>query len=193
MASSGIGVSQVRRRQQSPEWHEASGADLARPRFAELAHHRDVDVRETLARREDCPMAVLATLAHDARAVVRVAVAANPAARPAILEHLAKDRDTAVAKAVARNRAAPATLRQELCGHRKGEVRRAALRAVAEHGQMNPTGDLTARTDVPAELRDATQPHEERAADKPMRRSEPRTYAPRPVVAARPRPGLARP
>ncbi|WP_084038474.1 hypothetical protein [Demequina sp. NBRC 110053] len=189
MASSGLGTSQVRRRQVSPEWHEASGAELPRPRFAQLAHHRDVDVREVLGRREDCPLAVLASLSHDARAAVRAAVGANPAANAAVLEHLASDRDSSVLRAVAHNRATPDAVRARLLDHRRAEVRRAAERAVAElAAERQDRGPSTAGGGLPAELHDRAldsaglRSGEASPADAPSRRTSPRAYAPRPAV-----------
>ena len=181
MASSGIGVGSARRREESPEWHEASGADLPRHRFAELAHHRDVEVREVLARRTDCPMAVLASLAHDARPAVRVAVAANGAANRAVLEHLASDRDLSVVKAVARNRATSPELRAQLATHRKPEIRRVVERFLAQEQAVAVGERDTAESALPPELRERG-----RAATEDVhaaRRKEPRTLAPRPTVA----------
>ncbi|WP_084105069.1 hypothetical protein [Demequina sp. NBRC 110056] len=211
LASSGLGTARVRQRQVSAEWHEASGADLARPRFAELAHHRDVDVREVLARRPDCPLAVLASLAHDARAAVRVAVAANPTANPSVLAQLGRDRDAAVLKAVARNRATPADTRARLATHRRPEVRRAAERATAELAAapvVQDSGEGLRGVTLPPELRDrAAATHaalghpaptdagsmhgapvpagpDGGATDRgaPTRRTSLRAYAPRPAV-----------
>ena len=183
MASSGIGVTSGQHRHESPERHEAAGANLARPRFAELAHHRDPGVREALARRADCPMAVLATLAHDARSQVRVAAAANPAANAAILEHLARDRDAGVVKAVARNVATPPALRILLTRHRKADVRHVAERVIAQ-GIDATAASAPLESALPHELRDrAGEPAPPaNAPSTPARRHVPRTYAPRPLV-----------
>lgn len=182
MASSGIGVSSGEQRHESPERHEAAGADLPRPRFAQLAQHRDPGVREALARRPDCPMAVLATLAHDARTPVRVAAAANAASNVAILEHLARDRDPAVLKAVARNVATPPALRAALARHRKADVRRVAEKAIAD-GAASDTGTVAPDAALPYELRDRALESGAALGDEgPSRRRVPQTLAPRPAV-----------
>lgn len=182
MASSGIGVSSAQQRHESPERHEAAGADLPRPRFAQLAHHRDPGVREALARRLDCPMAVLATLAHDARTSVRVAAAANPASNAAILEHLARDRDPGVLKAVARNVATPPALRAALARHRKADVRRVAERAMADDAASDP-GTVGPDAALPYELRDRALESGAMLGDAdPFPHRVPQTLAPRPAV-----------
>ncbi|GIG54806.1 hypothetical protein [Demequina activiva] len=188
MASSGIGVSTGEQRHESPERHEAAGADLPRSRFAELAHHRDAGVREALARRPDCPMAVLATLAHDARTPVRVAAAANAGANAAILEHLARDREVAVLKAVARNVSTPAHVRAALSRHRKADVRHVAQRVAAEIAQT-PAPTPADPSALPFELRDRAgeQPAKADEGSAPARRNAPHTYAPRPAVGRPPR------
>ncbi len=188
MAASGIGgVRDATTREGSAAWHEASGADLAGPRFLELAHHRDPAVREALARREDCPLGVLASLAHDARPAVRAAAASNGRARAAILDNLARDRDPGVLKAVARN---PATTRDtllKLCGHRRQEVRRVALRALAEPEAAPMTGDVSTG-DLPLELRDGPAPPLPTAPAGLGRHHAPAFYAPKPVVPSPPPP-----
>ncbi|MDN4480855.1 hypothetical protein [Demequina muriae] len=186
MAASGIGgVRDATSREGSPAWHEASGADLAGPRFLELAHHRDPAVREALARRPDCPMGVLASLAHDARPAVRAAAASNGRARAAILDNLARDRDPGVLKAVARNPATPRETLLRLCGHRRQEVRRVALRALTDP-ERPPVSEGVATGDVPLELRDGAEPRPPSARPGLSRHRAPTFYAPKPVVQSSP-------
>lgn len=183
MASSGMPLGGQVRRTRSSTWHEAAGADLARHRFAELAHDRDPDVREVLARRDDCPMAVLATLAHDARVDVRVAVAANTAANHAILEQLARDRDPAVLKAVARNSSTHEALREVLARHRKADVRHVAQRVRDQVAATGRSDAASAEATLPPELRERAATAGSPVSDDPGSRARPpATLAPRPEV-----------
>lgn len=190
LASSGIGVGHHETPHGgSAELHEASGANLAGTRFLELARHRDASVREALARREDCPMGVLASLAHDSRPAVRVAVASNRRANRAVLENLARDRDPAVIKAVARNSSTPLDTLRDLSAHRRQEVRRVADRSLSERTQT-PSVEASALGAVPAELREGRAAAGEATATAgPTRRNAPAVYAPRPVARPRPAPG----
>ncbi|WP_297082412.1 hypothetical protein [uncultured Demequina sp.] len=183
MAGSGLGSGASPGRRESPERHEASGADLLPARFAQLARHRDAEVREAIARRVDCPMAVLASLAHDSRASVRTAAASNRAANPAILEQLAGDRDRSVVKAVARNLSASTELRETLARHRWSDVRRVAGRTAAEVAQA-AAGSAQESAGLPSELRDrapraGTPATEAGSTVAPRRIPLPRTGRPR--------------
>ena len=184
MAASGIGLGQEGGRTPSPDWHEASGAELPRSRFLALAHHKDPTVREALARRPDCPMGVLASLAHDGRAAVRVAAASNTSANRAVLEHLALDRDTAVLKAVARNAATPGDVLDGLCAHRRDDVRRVAASARTEREAHARSGDAPGADAPGGDARPGTV-ESGNAPQRVERRRPPVVYAPRPSVADR--------
>lgn len=70
--------------------------------FAAFAASADPGIRATIARREDCPPAVLEGLAADEAAVVDVA--ANPSSPPALLLRLATSENARVRYQVASNR-----------------------------------------------------------------------------------------
>ncbi|WP_084077264.1 hypothetical protein [Demequina sp. NBRC 110057] len=192
MASSGLAFGSGRR-EESPELHLASGADLPRARVAELSKHRDVAVREAVARRLDCPFGVLAALAHDTRPLVRIAVASHPRAGRTVLEHLAGDRDPHVLKAVARNEHTPLDIVKGLEGHRREEVRHIARRMLAERAAAIVEG-TTVSADAPFARGGGAAPALHAAAavpavmpgeQGPERRHAPRTLAPRPSVGRR--------
>ena len=165
MATAGIAIGHDSApRHASPDWYEASDADTAMTRLQKLATCKDSEVRTVVARRQDCPMGILATLAFDHEADVRAAVAGNPRIAGAVAVHLAKDRDAKVVKALARNHVIDLPLLQTLALHRKEDIRRVASRNLDEriHGADGATVSDEGKTLSPQapEADRAVMPHE---------------------------------
>lgn len=169
MASSGIAMGHDEMpRHATPEWREAAAKETPLSRLHKLAQARDPEVREVIARRDDCPMGLLAALSHDRSAHVRAGVAGNRRLTRAVAEHLAQDRDVRVLKSLARNQQTPLWLLERMALHRKEDVRRVASRRLDERlgsgsAVLSRTEALEAHAgprrsgELPAELRDRVE------------------------------------
>ena len=162
---------------------EARSGALSRARAIELSLRREPDVREAIAARDDCPLAIQANLLHDRRASVRIALASNGALFGGVAEELSRDRDPAVLKALARSGGTPRRVLETLATHRREEVARIARRTL--DGTV-----VTVRGQVPElEERGPGGGADAMAARSPAEGRDARTYAPKPSVG--PRPGHA--
>lgn len=108
---------------------DAPAAALTPDMMREHAAHRDVTVREALARRTDLSLGVVIVLSDDDKSSVRQALASNPAVvkAPSAVDVLARDKDTAVALALIANPAISADVVEVMAASRRGVVRDAAL------------------------------------------------------------------
>lgn len=114
----------------SAEVEEAGTPGLDKDRIRELAYSRNVLVREAIARREDCPLGLMAQLVHDHDAKVRAALGANPRLLGSVVEHLARDRHVEVLLALCTNPATSGEVLEHLMVHKKADVRQAAAAAL---------------------------------------------------------------
>ncbi|SEJ16385.1 hypothetical protein [Demequina mangrovi] len=156
--------------------NEARAEGLDRSRMAVLAAHREVEVREAVASRRDCPVALQATLAHDRRGSVRVALASCAGIAIGVAGELARDKDASVLKALARNSATPRQVLEALALHRRPDVARLARRAL--DGGSPAAGAVEQTATRPAFVRPSA--HAEQSSPVGERRA--RALAPRPEV-----------
>ncbi|WP_062517601.1 hypothetical protein [Demequina gelatinilytica] len=180
MAASGVPVAAGRRDDGVRALvNEARADGLDRARLAALGGHRAPEVREAIAARPDCPLAIQATLVHDRRASVRVALASSAGLAVAIAGALSHDREPSVLKALARNAGTPTPVLETLAAHRREDVARLARRSL--EGAVLGKGTVSV-----AELEDRAGRQQRAQApvpgEAPVRARSPRALAPRPQV-----------
>lgn len=177
MASAGVHLGDdAVTRHHSPAWQEARAVATLPERLRQLAVDREVEVREGVASRGDCPLGILIALAHDRAPDVRIAVAGSARLSRAIAELLCGDRESSVLKALARNDSLPLDLLERLAFHKREDVRRLAARRLDQRrgaavnrtdadAAPDPSGTVQGAVmmvPLPPELRDRWTPTGER-------------------------------
>jgi hypothetical protein len=118
----------------------AATAVMSFDELARLSRSKNSLVRQTIAARQDCPLAIMALLAKDKVPSVRAAVAANPVARESVLDLLRNDKSAEVLDALAAKALDPGAMATEFVPVDQGPGVTTATRTAPIRGFRPPAG-----------------------------------------------------